>query len=65
MEHRNTQKKYNLPSEVKFCTKCTISNQRPRITFDMNGVCSACNFADFKQNKINVISNMGDYYTVF
>ena len=43
---------YGLPSEVHFCKKCTISNQRPRITFDENGVCSACNFARFKQEQI-------------
>ena len=49
----NVQEKYNLPSEVKFCKKCTMSNQRPRITFDENGVCSACNFAEFKHNKID------------
>ena len=53
MEHKNTQKRYNLPSEVKFCKKCTISNQRPRIVFDKYGVCSACNFAEFKRNKID------------
>jgi N-acetyl sugar amidotransferase len=53
MEHKNTQKRYNLPSEVKFCKNCTISNQRPRITLDENGICSACNFADFKKNKID------------
>lgn len=51
--NKNTKKRYNLPSEVKYCVKCTISNQRPRITFDEKGVCSACNFADFKQNKID------------
>lgn len=48
----NVINKYNLPIEVKYCKKCTISNQRPRITFDENGVCSACNFAEFK-NKID------------
>lgn len=53
MEHKNTQERYKLPSEVKFCKKCTVSNQRPRITFDEFGVCSACNFAEFKNNKIN------------
>ena len=42
-------KLYNLPKEVKFCNNCTISNQRPRIKFDKNGVCSACNFSDFKK----------------
>ena len=50
MKH-NLIEKYNLPSQVIFCKKCTISNQRPRITFDEKGVCSACNFADYKQTK--------------
>lgn len=53
MEHKDTQKRYNLPTEVKYCKRCTISNQRPRITFDENGVCSACNFSDFKNTKID------------
>ena len=26
-----------LPREVKFCCKCVISNQRPRIVFDDSG----------------------------
>jgi len=50
---KNIMKKYNLPSEVKFCKKCVISNQRPRITFDEEGVCSACRFAEYKQTGIN------------
>jgi N-acetyl sugar amidotransferase len=41
---------YNLPKDIKFCKKCTISNQRPRIVFDNNGVCSACNFSGHKKN---------------
>lgn len=53
MDSKNTQKKYNLPSDVKFCAKCTISNQRPRITFDEHGVCSACNFSEYKRTKID------------
>ena len=44
---------YNLPSEVIFCKKCVMSNQRPRIKFDQNGVCSACNFAEYKHAKID------------
>ena len=44
---------YKLPDEVKYCKKCVISNQRPRITFDKNGICSACNYAYKKQNIIN------------
>jgi N-acetyl sugar amidotransferase len=46
-------KKYNLPKEVKFCTKCVVSNQRPRITFDEEGVCSACRFAEHKKTGID------------
>ena len=46
-------KSYVLPTEVKYCTKCVISNQRPRITFDEEGVCSACRFAEHKQSGID------------
>ena len=53
IENKNTQSRYNLPSEVKYCTKCTISNQRPRITFDEHGVCAACQYAKFKQTEID------------
>ncbi len=53
LKQKNTKKIYNLPEEVIFCKKCTISNQRPRISFDEKGVCSACNFSDYKKNKIN------------
>ena len=52
-EYKDTQNKYNLPSEVIYCIKCTVSNQRPRITFDENGVCAACQYAEFKKTKIN------------
>jgi len=53
IEKKDTQTKYNLPPQVKFCTKCVISNQRPRIIFDQDGVCSACQFAEFKKTQIN------------
>lgn len=53
IEQKNVIRSYNLPEEVKFCKKCTISNQRPRITFDSNGVCSACQFAELKHNKFD------------
>ena len=53
MIKKDTLKLYNLPKEVIFCKQCTISNQRPRISFDQKGVCSACNFADYKKNKID------------
>lgn len=59
--------KYGLPTEVKFCKKCTISNQRPSstiefkntkeskketISFDEHDVCDACRYMDIKA-KIN------------
>ncbi|MGE4398766.1 MAG: N-acetyl sugar amidotransferase [Campylobacterales bacterium] len=59
---------YGLPSEVKFCKKCVMSNQRPgsvvefkntangkkpTIFFDEDGVCSACKYAEIKRNKMN------------
>lgn len=47
---RNVLQQYRLPEEVKFCKKCTVSNQRPRISFDEHGVCNACNFAEQKKN---------------
>lgn len=46
-------RKYNLPLEVKYCARCVISNQRPRIHFDEQGVCSACRFAEHKQKGID------------
>lgn len=50
---RNLIKQYNLPPNIHFCKKCTISNQRPRITFDEHGVCSACNYAEQKRTLID------------
>jgi N-acetyl sugar amidotransferase len=59
--------KFGLPHDVKFCTKCVISNQRPSsaaehkhtketkkstIGFDENGVCDACRAAEQK-NRID------------
>ncbi|MFH2094377.1 MAG: N-acetyl sugar amidotransferase [Bacteroidota bacterium] len=42
-----------IPQNVIFCNKCVVSNQRPRIEFDDNGVCSACSYAEEKHNVIN------------
>ena len=55
---------FGLPSDVRFCTKCVISNQRPNssiefknknqkkigIQFDENNVCSACRYHEIKKN---------------
>ena len=55
--------KFGLPKDVKFCTRCVISNQRPSSTveylhtakshketifFDEHGVCDACRVAEAK-----------------
>lgn len=53
MEKKDVRAQYDLPENVKFCTRCVISNQRPRIAFDEQGVCSACNFSDFKNTQID------------
>ncbi len=37
------------PEVVAFCTRCVQSNQRPRIRFDAEGVCSACRYWDSKR----------------
>ena len=66
MENKeNLEAYYGLPQEVKFCTKCVMSNQRPASTiefkhtvdskkttmqFDENGVCDACRTAEIKEN---------------
>lgn len=47
------QQLFQAPKEVKFCTRCVVSNQRPRITFDKNGVCSACEYAYRKHHLID------------
>ncbi len=59
---------FGLPKEVKFCKRCVISNQRPNstvefmhtkkdkktvIAFDDGDICSACHFAETKENNIN------------
>ncbi|TCS72481.1 N-acetyl sugar amidotransferase [Sulfuritortus calidifontis] len=60
--------KYGLPSEVRFCVRCVISNQRPNsaveykhvkeskkqtINLDEEGVCDACRFAEKKRAEID------------
>ena len=63
-----TQARYGLPLDVRFCAKCVISNQRPSSTreflstaadkkstigFDESGVCDACNYNDVKNTNID------------
>jgi len=49
MEKIDVPARYKLPKEVKFCKRCVISNQRPRIVFDEDGVCNACHYTDYKK----------------
>lgn len=46
---RYYEKGYDVPDTVEYCKRCVMSNQRPRITFDEDGVCSACKFSEFKE----------------
>lgn len=39
----------NLPKEVQYCKRCVMTNQRPRIIFDENGICSGCHNNDRKK----------------
>ena len=64
----NHEAYFGLPSIVKFCKRCVISNQRPSSTiefkskltdkkevidFDENGICSACRYQDEKEGNIS------------
>ena len=46
---------YSLPKDVKFCKKCVISNQRPRMKFNSKGICGPCEYFEYKKNKTNSI----------
>jgi len=37
------------PKEVKFCSRCVVSNQRPRTELNKDGVCNACLYAEIKK----------------
>lgn len=41
------------PQHVQFCRRCVVSNQRPRITLDADGICSACRYAEEKHHGID------------
>ena len=59
---------FSAPEKIVFCKKCVISNQRPSstvefqskdtfnketINFNTDGICSACEYNEIKENKIN------------
>jgi N-acetyl sugar amidotransferase len=43
----------SLPSEIRFCRRCVVSNQRPRIVFDEEGICGACRYTEIKNHRID------------
>jgi len=63
----STEAFFGLPTDVKFCSNCVISNQRPNSTVEFgsekddkkttiafnNGVCSACAYAQEKERNID------------
>ena len=54
MEKINVSQKYNLPKEVKFCKKCVISNQRPRIVFDKEEFVVRVDILNIKKQSISI-----------
>ena len=65
---RPNEARYGLPTEVAFCARCIISNQRPNsaveyahtkdskkktIHFDGEGICDACRVAEQKETGID------------
>ena len=67
-ENTSPATKYGLPSDVSYCKKCVISNQRPNsaveykhtkdskkvtIHFDEDGICDACRFTERKNQIID------------
>lgn len=64
MAEKKLEAYYGLPSDVKFCSKCVMSNQRPAsavefkhtkeskkitLNFDGDGVCDACRTSEQKE----------------
>jgi len=37
---------------MKYCTRCVMPDTRPRLTFDENGVCSACRWSEEKRSEV-------------
>ncbi len=38
---------------MKICKKCIMLDTRPRLQFNKNGICAACEWSDIKKNYIN------------
>ena len=53
IKHSLEKQLLNQPKEVLFCKRCVMSNQRPRITFDAEGVCGGCSNNELYKKKID------------
>ncbi len=42
-----------VPKELKWCKRCVVSNQRPRIIFNDEGICSGCLNSDYKNFEVD------------
>ena len=49
----DVRKLYGVPEAVFYCSLCTLSSQRPRLTFDEFQVCSACRYWEKKRSGID------------
>lgn len=38
---------------MKYCTKCVMPDTRPRVTFNEEGICNACEWGEIKKTKID------------
>lgn len=50
-----------LPRNILFCRKCLISNQRPRIIFNKDNVCSACINKQYLNEKVDWTQRENDF----
>ena len=46
-------KPINSKKKIEFCKQCVISNQRPRILFNEEGICGPCLYAECKKTLID------------
>ncbi len=53
LEKVDVSREYQLPETLQYCTRCVMSNQRPRIVFDDEGVCNACRYWERKDTVID------------
>ena len=51
--HFNNLRTINKDEKIVYCKNCTMSNQRPRIQFNEEGICSACVYHNYKNQVID------------